>query len=121
GGVGGGGGGVGGGGGPAGDEDGPLRQVFVHVVPAVFPHDHGEDGEAGVVLGRIGGDEAAVKPALKEIERRGRHVGGRNEIGIVGVDDGVDADRREGAVLVLVGGGDRAGAPGLETGAPARP
>jgi len=99
---------------PAGDEDGLLRHVFVHVVPAVFPHDHGEDREAGVVLGGIGGDEAALKPAFEEIEGRRRHVGGRNEVGVVGVDDGVDADPSEGAVLVLVGRVDRLGAFRLE-------
>ena len=99
---------------PAGDEDGRLCHVLVHVVPAVFPHDHGEDGKAGVVLRGIGGDEAASKPAFEEVERRCWHVGGRNEVGIVGVDDGVDAHCREGAVLVLVGRVDRVGAFGLE-------
>jgi len=55
-----------------------------------------------------------LKPAFEEVERRCRCVGGRNEIGVVGVDDGVDADRRESAVLVLVGRIDRVGAFGLE-------
>ena len=36
------------------------------------------------------------------------------QLGVVGVDDGVDAHRREGAVLVLVGGVDQLGALRLE-------
>src|SRR5438876_10414584 len=46
--------------------------VFVHVVPAVFPHDRGESRQAGVVLGRIGGDEAALKPARAPTSARRR-------------------------------------------------
>ena len=91
-----------------------LRHVLVHVVPAVFLHDHVEHRNGGVIFGRIGGDELAPKPGLKKIERGFRHLGRRQELGVVGVDDGVDADRGEGAVLVLVGRIDRVRALGLE-------
>ena len=54
------------------------------------------------------------KPRFEKIERGLRHLGGGHERGVVGIDDGVDADRGERAVLVLVGRIDRLGALGLE-------
>ena len=80
-----------------------LGGVLVHVVPAVLLHDAAERGEGRIVVARIGGDELAGKQRFQEIERRLRHVGGRDPFGVVGVGDGVDADGDEGAVLVLVG------------------
>jgi hypothetical protein len=74
-----------------------------------------------VVLGRIGGDQLALKARLEKIERGGRHLGRGDELAVVGIDDGVDTHRGEGAVLVLVGGVDRIEALGLERKQRARP
>ena len=51
------------------------------------------------------------RPGLQEIERRSRNVGGREQLGVVGIDDGVDAHCGERAVLVLVGGVDHVSEP----------
>src|SRR6202046_4156511 len=59
--------------------------VFVHVAPAVFLHDMIEYPERDVVVGRIGGDDLALEVGLGKINRRIRHVGGGDFLGVVHV------------------------------------
>ena len=91
-----------------------VGHVTIHPAPAVFLHDQVEQIECRIVVVRIDADELALERGLEEIQRRLRHVLGANQVGVVGVPDGVGRECHVGAVRIAQVGHDLLEALGLE-------